>query len=108
MKVKGWIVKELAAHSDMSKRTLDSYIGTRQSMPPADNAVKIAKALGVTVEYLVTGETAGAATLEPDLRRIVEKLEVLDAGDRKAVEGLIDSLAVRYLPSSSKKAESAG
>lgn len=32
------------------------YLGSQGSMPPADVAVRLAKVLDVTVEYLVTGE----------------------------------------------------
>lgn len=34
---------------------MDNYLGVRSSIPPADIAVKIASALNVSVEYLVTG-----------------------------------------------------
>jgi len=50
-------VKELSVRTGIPKGTLDCYLGARASMPPADIASKIADALGVTVEYLVTGET---------------------------------------------------
>lgn len=50
-------VKELALRTGISQRTLEGYIGVRGSIPPADVAVKIAKALNVSVEYLVTGES---------------------------------------------------
>ncbi len=53
-------VKELALRTGISQRTLEGYIGTRGSIPPADVAVKIAKALNVSVEYLVTGESEKA------------------------------------------------
>lgn len=99
LKKKGWIVKELAAHTGISKGTLDTYLGTRASLPVADTAVKIAQALDVTVEYLVTGETSRRVVLPLDIRNIVEKLEILDEGDRKAVESLIDTLTLRYLKS---------
>jgi len=48
--------KEFAAKAGIKKRALDAYLGAQQSMPPADTAVKIASALGVSVEYLVTGK----------------------------------------------------
>jgi transcriptional regulator with XRE-family HTH domain len=48
--------KEFAAKAGIQKRALDAYLGPQQSMPPADTAVKIASALGVSVEYLVTGK----------------------------------------------------
>ena len=49
-------VKELSALTEIPKGTLDCYLGARASMPPADIAIKIAEALGVTVEYLVSGQ----------------------------------------------------
>ena len=52
----GMLKKELAIMSGVNKRAIDTYVRTNSSMPPADTAVKIAKALGVSVEYLVTGE----------------------------------------------------
>lgn len=51
----GITLKELAEKSNISKRTIESYVDSRGRMPTAENAVKIAKALNVTVEYLVTG-----------------------------------------------------
>ena len=52
---KGMMVKELAILSGVNRRTLDNYLRENNSQPTIENAVKIAKALGVTVEYLVTG-----------------------------------------------------
>ena len=52
----GLTVKELSAKTGIAKGTLDCYLGVRSSMPPADIAVKIANALGVSVEYLITGK----------------------------------------------------
>ena len=49
-------LKELSIKTGISARTLEGYLGNRASIPPADVAVKIAKALDVSVEYLVTGE----------------------------------------------------
>ena len=48
--------KEFAAKVGIKKRALDAYLGAQQSMPPADIAVKIASALGLSVEYMVTGK----------------------------------------------------
>jgi transcriptional regulator with XRE-family HTH domain len=49
-------VKELSTKTMIPKATLDCYLGARSSLPTVDAAVKIAAVLGVTVEYLVTGE----------------------------------------------------
>ena len=52
----GMLVKELSLKSGIKKQTLDNYLSTHNSVPNAEIAVKIAKALGTTVEYLITGE----------------------------------------------------
>ncbi|MDR0443398.1 MAG: helix-turn-helix domain-containing protein [Treponema sp.] len=52
----GLSVKQLAAKSAVAKGALNTYLGKQASMPPADSAVRIAAALGVTVEYLINGQ----------------------------------------------------
>lgn len=63
----GMLQKELAAKAGIKKRALDMYIGAQKSMPPADVAVRLAKALGVTVEYLVDGQDS-ASTEDADIK----------------------------------------
>lgn len=53
---KGIVRKELSAQTGISKRTLDTYLDSRAVIPNAEVAVKLAKALGTSVEFLVTGE----------------------------------------------------
>ena len=48
--------KELAAKTGLSLKTIENYVKKDSSIPSADKAVLIAQALGVTVEYLVTGK----------------------------------------------------
>jgi len=52
----GLTQKEFAAKAGIKKRALDAYLRSQQSMPPADTAVKMASALGISVEYLITGK----------------------------------------------------
>jgi len=52
----GMYVKELAALSGIKKQTIDSYLNVHNCMPSAYAAVAIARVLGVSAEYLVTGE----------------------------------------------------
>jgi len=61
----GLTVKELSAKSDVAKGAIDSYLSKQASMPPADTAVKIADALGVTVEYLLNGHDNSRETVIP-------------------------------------------
>lgn len=53
---RGLLNKEVAALAGINKRAIDSYVGSEHCMPSAEVAVKLAKVLGVSVEYLVTGE----------------------------------------------------
>jgi len=86
----GMLVKELAAATGVPKRALDTYLMNKNaSMPPADTAVKIARALGVSVEYLVSGEELA---LPPDIRIAVRNLQQLGKKDRRVVSVLINAL----------------
>lgn len=58
--------------------TYETYRGQRRhnNLPRADEAVKIAKALGTTVEYLVTGETQQSSlNIKTELLNIIHLLE---------------------------------
>lgn len=54
---RGLLVKEVSAAIGISNSTFLSYIDARGVLPNVETAVKIAKYLGVTVEYLVDGES---------------------------------------------------
>jgi len=92
----GMLVKELSARSGVKKKTIDSYLGTRCYTPSADAAVSIAKALGTTVEYLVTGsETAGignSAHFSPEIRHMARIAEKLKPDYRKIALSFIETL----------------
>ncbi|MCL2443725.1 MAG: helix-turn-helix domain-containing protein [Treponema sp.] len=86
----GMLVKELASAAKVHKRAMDTYLlSEKASIPPVDAAVRIAKVLGVTAEYLVTGEEP---TLPSDIRLIIQRLQRLNKKDRQIVSKLIDAL----------------
>jgi transcriptional regulator with XRE-family HTH domain len=89
----GMLKKELATISGVHKRAIDTYVRAKSSMPPADAAVKIANALGVSVEYLVTGKET--ALVPQDIRLITRRLLQLNEKDRKVVSVLINALLGR-------------
>jgi transcriptional regulator with XRE-family HTH domain len=95
----GILVKELAEKSGIKKKTLDSYLGTRAYKPSAEAAVSIAKALGVSVEYLVTGtdgeKDRPLSSLPQDIQAIVRAVEHLHVKDRQVVLTLANSLKNR-------------
>jgi transcriptional regulator with XRE-family HTH domain len=67
----GVSVASLAGITGISKHSLDNYLNLREQIPSASAAVKIARALGVTVEYLVLG-----GGTEPDASRNRQTSEV--------------------------------
>ena len=71
--------KEFAAKTGIKKRALDAYLGPQQSIPSADIAVKIAAALGLSVEYLVTGK---------------EYRQTIDISDYLQYRDLLDDLSI--------------
>ena len=94
----GLTVKELSARTGIIKGSLDNYLGVRASIPPADIAVRIAKALNVSVEYLVTG--ADEKSVSKNHERFAEYLsmladyEKLSNKSKKSLAIMIHALAI--------------
>jgi transcriptional regulator with XRE-family HTH domain len=78
----GTLVKELAEKSGISQHTIENYLNVRSCMPSADAAVLIARALGVSVEYLITGEDTNIG-MDANTKIILQTLEGLPKKDRK-------------------------
>lgn len=75
-----------------SKNTIDNYLSGQKSIPNAENAVKIAKYLGTTVEYLVTGNILDNFQSQ-DISNTIKNLYILNKTDLEAVKTIISSLA---------------
>jgi len=88
----GMLVKELAARSGIKKKTIDSYLGTHSYSPSVETAVSIAKVLGVSVEFLVTGEDVlrdrPLSSLQNDIQELVLISERLSHKDRLIILSL--------------------
>jgi transcriptional regulator with XRE-family HTH domain len=93
---KNILVKELSAKSGIKKRTLDKYLTENGSIPSAEAAVKIARVLGISVEFLVTGRDprieAARNSLYSDIRELVRVAETLDESSREFMLILAKSL----------------
>ena len=88
------MVKELAVKTGISRRTLDNYLRDKPASPTAENAVKIAHVLGVSVEQLVTGKNSAAFAQEKSqrLHLIVKESELLEPNKQQIVLDVISSL----------------
>jgi len=84
------LVKELSVKTGISRHTLDNYLNVRENMPTADVAVKIAQALGVTVEYLVTGEEGHTEKFMfgSEIRALIQNFKMLSETDQKMIIGI--------------------
>jgi transcriptional regulator with XRE-family HTH domain len=102
----GLLVKELSAKSGVKKKSLDKYLSENGSMPSAEAAVKIARVLGVSVEYLVTGEknrkldadghkTRFLASMDAKTCEIAQIIQRLNDDDRDVVLAVSRALKKR-------------
>lgn len=91
--------KELAFKARFNVSNISKGI-RENNIPSADTAVKIAKALGTSVEYLVTGiqgennddETKEAFEQFQKYRTFFKKLEKLSDKEREAINLLVNKL----------------
>jgi len=93
----GLLDKEVAAKADISKRAIDSYVGSQGCIPSADVAVRLAKVLNTTVEYLVTGKNP-ELTKNPDtkIQEIYAKLKHFSDKDLSIVQNVVEGLEEKY------------
>ncbi len=88
-------VKELADKTGISKRAIDHYLAERHTEPTAETAVKIAKELGVTVEYLVTGKNSEVPeTIKPEIINLIRDINHLPEKDIDFVKEMVRRLTL--------------
>ena len=89
----GLSYKELSQKSGVAERALYTYVATKNpSMPPADVTYKIARALGVSVEYLVTGGIEKSSHISAETRFVAETFDALSENDKKSVIALLKEM----------------
>ena len=89
---KGYLIKEIAAIAGVNNNTFLSYVDARGSLPNVETGVKIAKALGVSVEYLVTGEDSTHNPKYTEIQQIINDLSTLDENKIAIIKKMIHSL----------------
>lgn len=93
LQYQGIRVKELSQKSGVAKRTIDHYLAEQSSEPLAESAVKIAVALGVSAEYLVTGTESGLPKgLSPQKMRLLNKIAQMDSSNTDFLWQIIERL----------------
>ena len=93
MEYQGLTTKELAEKSGVGKRTLDHYLMVNPQEPGVYNAQKIAKALKVSVEYLVTGkEYKSTVTITGEKLDFLNSFQKLPVDERLLILNLMKKL----------------
>ena len=90
----GLSYKELSAKSGVSKRTIISYVSEQSCMPSADAAVKLAKSLNTSVEYLINGEKDGLqnSKFNEDSRKLLHTFSRMPASQKKLLLSIADDI----------------
>jgi transcriptional regulator with XRE-family HTH domain len=79
----------------ISKGTFSSW-KSRKIIPRADVVLRIAEALGVSVEYLLTGMSTIKYAENQSIQELVENVSVFDQNDFEAVRAMVKIMAQRY------------
>lgn len=94
-KQKNWAQKELAGLVGIRFQQLNKY-ESGLNIPPAEMLVKLADALGVTVDFLLTGNPVEDSPLANSrLFKRFKVLEALDADDQETVIKIIDAMIAK-------------
>ncbi|MBR6295435.1 MAG: helix-turn-helix transcriptional regulator [Treponema sp.] len=102
MYCKNLTTMQLAALTDINSGTISNYLKTKGSMPPADKALKLAKALDVSVDFLVNGfdeKTKSSIQQKSpfpiDVFKIAQKMEGLEKDELEIIASMINLLKKR-------------
>lgn len=91
-KEREWSQTDLASKSKVSREMIGKY-ERGEAVPSIEAAKKIARAFGVSLDYLA-GETTSAAFDRKTVERL-QDIEKLDAGEREHVFALLDAFLAK-------------
>ena len=95
-KQKRWSQKELAGKVDLRFQQLNKY-ESGLNIPPAEMLVRLADALGTSVDYLLTGNPMEDSPLASSrLFQRFKTLEGMSPSDQEAIITLIDAVIVKH------------
>ncbi len=95
---------QLADLTDINSGTISNYLKTKGSMPPVDKALKLAKALDVSVDFLVNGfDSKTESSIQQkspftiEVFKIAQKMNGLDKDELEIITNLIDFIKKKRL-----------
>ena len=93
---------QLAEMTGINSGTISSYLKTKNSMPPVDKALKLAKALDVSIDFLVNGFDAKTESsiqqkspFSIEVFKIAQKMDGLEKDELAIITSMIDLLKKR-------------
>lgn len=94
LQFQGLSVKELSAKTNIPYQTLENYLNSRASMPPADYACRIAKVLNTDVESLLGEKDIQNSVSEEKKqeRHILSLISRLNPDNKKAVLQILTTM----------------
>ena len=102
MYLKGFTTAQLSELTKINYGTISSYLKTKNSMPPADKALKLAKALDVSVDFLVNGfDSKTESSIQQkspfsiEVFKIAQKMDGLDKEELAIITSMVDLLKKR-------------
>ncbi len=95
-KTMGLTQETLAEISDVTTQFVSYAESGKRAMRP-ENLVKLSTALGVSVDYLLTGDI-----IDKDMLLLSRKLELLDSSQVRIIESIIDECLSLFPQKSSK------
>ncbi len=93
---KGIQAKELSAKTGISENTIKTYLKEDSSEPKVSKAVKLAKALNVTAEYLVTGINKKNNAVMQENEELFQNFDKFTPNDKKIVMAVINTISEKY------------
>ena len=100
--------QELADKSGVNKRTIDHYLMSNSQEPSVSKAVKIAKALDVSVEYLVTGKAPVDTAYSREIKGLIHDFQALPPRQKSAVAQIVHLLAEPFVRANQAAQEEPG
>lgn len=105
MECRGIQSKELSAKTNISINTINSYLKKGGSIPDVEKAFRIAKALDIPMELLITGFSLTGRKIKPPSRTNILKPQILEIEsilihfsqkDLDIISSVIKTIAEKY------------
>ena len=93
----GLMLKDIAEKAGLPQNSMSNYLREKSSIPSADIAVKIARALNVSVEYLVLGKENKIGQItqpnyDSQIRKIADRIQNMTNKEKFLVESVVDAI----------------